>query len=55
MKRSINIGGSLLVSAVALGGCDLVAGIFKAGVWVKVLGVIAVIAAIVWLFAKGLS
>jgi hypothetical protein len=55
MRRSINIGGLLIASAVTLAGCDLIAGIFKAGVWVGVLGVIALIAAVVWLFTKGLS
>jgi hypothetical protein len=33
-------------------GCELVGDIFKAGVWVGVIGVFAVVALIVWLFAK---
>jgi hypothetical protein len=31
-----------------LSGCEIIGGIFKAGVWVGVLGVFAVIALIVW-------
>jgi hypothetical protein len=43
----------LLVSALTLAGCELIGDIFKAGVWVGVIGVFAVIGLIVWLFTRG--
>ena len=39
-------------SAVALPGCELVADIFKAGVWVGVLLVLGVIGLVIWLISK---
>jgi hypothetical protein len=45
----------LLFSAVTLAGCDVIAGIFKAGVWVGVIAVIAVIALIIWLITRMVS
>jgi hypothetical protein len=45
----------LLVSAVALAGCELIAGIFKAGVLVGIVAVALVIAIIVWLLVRVLS
>lgn len=41
-----------LFLAVALSGCELVAVIFKAGVWVGVLLVLGVIGLVIWLIAK---
>jgi hypothetical protein len=43
-----------LFSALAVSGCELVGDIFKAGVWVGVLLVLGIIAAIVWLVTKAL-
>jgi hypothetical protein len=37
-----------LIACFAATGCELVKGIFKAGVWTGVLGVFAVIALIIW-------
>jgi len=37
-----------LIACFATTGCELVKGIFKAGVWTGVLGVFAVIALMVW-------
>jgi len=42
----------VLFSSVALSGCELVAAIFKAGVWVGVLLVLGVIGLVVWLVSK---
>ena len=42
----------LVLSTLGLAGCELVAGIFKAGVWVGVLLVIGIIALIVWMLSK---
>jgi len=36
-------------------GCEVVEGIFKAGVWVGILIVVAVIALIVWIISKARS
>ena len=55
MSQSIALSGFLLALAVTLTGCEVIAGIFEAGVWVGVLGVIAVIAAVVWVVVKVLS
>jgi len=38
----------LATLALTLGGCRVVGGIFKAGVWVGVLAVLVVIALIAW-------
>jgi len=35
-----------------LSSCELVEGIFKAGVWVGVIVVVAVVALLIWIFAK---
>lgn len=45
----------LMISAVTLAGCDVVAGIFKAGVWVGAIAVIAVIAVVIWLISRAVS
>jgi hypothetical protein len=55
INRSIGLAGFSLACAVILAGCSLIATVFKTGVWVGVLGVIAVIAIIVWLLGKALS
>jgi hypothetical protein len=43
---------ALLLLCLNLTGCDLVKGIFKAGVWAGVIGVFAVIALIVYVLSK---
>jgi hypothetical protein len=52
MKQTWLWSGFMLISAVALTGCELVAVIFKAGVWVGVLLVLGVIAIVIWLISK---
>ena len=42
----------LLVSMLALAGCQIAGDIFKAGVWVGVLIVVAVIGGIIWLVSR---
>jgi uncharacterized membrane protein YkvI len=42
----------LLLSTVAMTGCELIGDIFQAGVWVGALLVIAVIGIVVWLVSK---
>ena len=43
---------ALVLLAVPLGGCELVGGIFKAGVWVGALAVVAVVVLLVFVVAK---
>ena len=42
----------LLIALLALTGCTIVEGIFRAGVWVGVLLVVGVIVLLVWLLSK---
>lgn len=44
---------SILAMIMALSSCQVVGDIFKAGVWVGILLVFAVVAVIVWLFSRG--
>ena len=41
-----------LIMAISLSSCEVVEGIFKAGVWVGVIAVVVVIALIFWLINK---
>jgi hypothetical protein len=43
---------ALVVLGVPLAGCEVVGGIFKAGVWVGALAVIAIIVLLVFVVAK---
>jgi hypothetical protein len=42
----------LVTSTLALGGCELIGDIFKAGVWVGALLVIGIIGLIIWMVSK---
>jgi hypothetical protein len=42
----------ILLLAVAASGCDIIGGIFKAGVWVGGLVVILLVVLVVWLLGK---
>lgn len=43
---------AVLLSMMGLQSCDLIAGIFKAGVWTGILVVVAVVGLIVWIIAR---
>jgi hypothetical protein len=43
---------SVLLLIVSTAGCAAVAGIFKAGVWVGVVGAVLIIAVVVFLFSR---
>jgi hypothetical protein len=45
----------LLSSPVALGGCQVIGDIFKAGVWTGVVLVVAVVGVVIWLIARSFS
>lgn len=42
----------LLVLSLFIGGCDLVGGIFKAGLMIGLVTVVLIVAVIAWLFGK---
>jgi len=46
---------TLVLSAVALSGCEIAGDIFQAGVWVGVLLVFGIIALIVWMVSRAKS
>jgi hypothetical protein len=52
--RSYAINGILwlLLLAVSLTSCRVVGGVFKAGMWVGIIGLVLVIALIFWVFRK---
>lgn len=50
MKKSFLIIPLLMLTL--LSSCDLIGGIFKAGVWVGVLGIVVVVAIVIWVIAK---
>ncbi|HMJ45856.1 MAG TPA: hypothetical protein VK498_00905 [Ferruginibacter sp.] len=43
----------LVLLSATLPGCEVIGGIFKAGVWVGVLVVVAIVGLVVWLIGKG--
>lgn len=43
----------LFLLTLSLSSCEVIGGIFKAGVWVGVLIVVAVLALIFWLVSRG--
>jgi len=52
MKQSWWLPVAVLFSSAALSGCELVAAIFKAGVWVGALLVVGVVGIVIWLVSK---
>lgn len=42
----------LLIMAVTLSSCSAIAGIFKAGIWFGIIGVVVIVAVIFWLINK---
>ena len=42
----------ILLSTLALGGCEVIGDIFQAGMWVGVIGVVLVLAVVGFLVAK---
>jgi hypothetical protein len=50
--KKILIPAALFIAISSFSSCELVEGIFKAGVWVGILIVVAVIALIIWLVTR---
>jgi len=55
MKQYSLFGLLALVTAMTLSSCQVVGGIFKAGVWVGILLVVLVVGVILWLVGRGRS
>jgi hypothetical protein len=55
MNKSFSTFVAVSLSTLLVSGCDLIGDIFEAGVWIGVLGVIALIVLVVWVFGKVVS
>ena len=53
MKQYSLIGLLVLATAMTLSSCEVIGGIFKAGVWVGILLVVLVVGLILWLVGRG--
>ena len=51
--KSISLFSLLAIASTTLSGCEVVSGIFKAGMWWAFFLVFLVVAIVVWLFMKG--
>lgn len=54
MKRNnlLSLLATALVLSVSLTSCEAIAGIFKAGIWFGIIGVVIVVVIIFWLIGK---
>lgn len=52
MKKQFIIPALFVFLLTTLSGCEVIGGIFKAGVWVGVLAVVLVVALIIWLIGR---
>jgi cytosine/uracil/thiamine/allantoin permease len=43
---------AIVLLASTLSGCDLVAGIFKAGVWTGIIVIVIIVALLIWILSK---
>lgn len=55
MGQSSLLAITLVISTLALAGCELVGDIFEAGVWVGAILVIAIIGLVIWMVSKAKS
>ena len=53
MKKYSSLWLLAIVTAMTLSSCEVIGGIFKAGVWVGILVVVAVVGLILWLVGRG--
>lgn len=51
-KTSLALCATLLVLLTGLSSCAAIGGIFKAGIWTGIIGVVIVVALILWLISK---
>jgi hypothetical protein len=50
MQRTPLLPLAIVAMAMTLGGCDMIGGIFKAGLWMGVIFVVVVVAILFWLY-----
>ena len=53
MKNNLTLWLSVLAVAFTLSSCDMIGGIFKAGIWTGLILVVVVVALILWLVNRG--
>ena len=53
MQKNLSVLITLLVLAVSVSSCEVVGGIFKAGVWTGFIVIVLVVALILWLVSRG--
>lgn len=51
-KKNLSLLTLLMILAVSSGGCEVVGGIFKAGMWVGVIMVALIVVVIFWIMGK---
>ncbi len=51
-KTNLTLGIILLATMFTMSGCEVIGDIFKAGMWVGVIIVVAIVALILWLVGK---
>ena len=53
MKKSISpLLSFLLIMSVMLSGCEVIGGIFKAGMWTATIIIVLIIAIVIWIISK---
>lgn len=52
MKKYTYILSLLLLFSVTLSSCEVIGGIFKAGVWTGIIAVVLIVALIIWLITR---
>ena len=50
--NKFNLGAALIMILVSFSSCQAIGDIFKAGVWFGVIGVVVIVAIIIWLVSK---
>ncbi|MGN6398986.1 MAG: phosphatidate cytidylyltransferase [Flavisolibacter sp.] len=53
MKQNSFLWLSMMTLAMTISSCEVIGGIFKAGVWVGIIIVVLIIGLILWLVGKG--
>lgn len=51
-KKNLSLLTLLMILAVSSSGCEVIGGIFKAGMWVGVIMVAVILVVVFWIFGK---
>lgn len=51
-KSSLALCATLLVLLTSLSSCEAIGSIFKAGIWTGIIGIVIVVALVLWLIGK---